>query len=152
MNAFSYEAMKDDPKFKRFCARTVNSLIAKPKRFRVPIPGRKSIWSVMGPYTTGRMMKEGEIETLNLKKVTRDEFVSEEPWEGEIAAQSYEWPWGKIGDLDRGPGRWLKALFPAVCAGCKEQIEANQRGFYYKQTREILCENCGQRAAKARGI
>lgn len=61
-----YDAVKDLPAFKRFCARKSTKAIAKPKRFKVPIPKRSGINSVLkdNRYTTGRYLRvqpaEGE--------------------------------------------------------------------------------------------
>lgn len=52
-----YEMVKDKPAFKRYCARQSTRPIAKPKRFRVPIPKPKGPLSVLGEYKTGRMIR-----------------------------------------------------------------------------------------------
>lgn len=70
-----YEMVKDEPGFKRFCARKSTAKTAKPKRFRVPIPKPKGINSVLreNEYTTGRLVR------LTYKKETGDyKTVAEE--------------------------------------------------------------------------
>jgi len=52
-----YEMVKGNPNFKRYCARQSTRPIAKPKRFKVPIPKPKGMLSVLGEYTTGRMIR-----------------------------------------------------------------------------------------------
>lgn len=53
-----YDMVKDQPGFKRFCARQSTKPVAKPKRFKVPIPRPKGINSVLkeNEYTTGRYL------------------------------------------------------------------------------------------------
>lgn len=48
-----------------------------------------------------------------------------------------------------GEGRWIKAMFPGKCTDCGVSIVANQRAYYYKESRTVLCEEgCGKRAAR----
>lgn len=72
------DMVKDQPSFKRFCARKINGKRNKPKRFRVPIPKPKGALSVLGEYTSGRRIKHYGYacdERLMLKKIS-GEFVS----------------------------------------------------------------------------
>ena len=51
------EMFQGRPGFKAQSHRTINGLVAKPKRFRVPIPARRGLNSILGEYTTGRTVK-----------------------------------------------------------------------------------------------
>jgi hypothetical protein len=75
-----YEMVKDDPKFKAFCRRKVNGTAPRKTKFKVPIPKRLSIYSVLGDYTTGRLVRGGDWETLRMRKVGPYQFESENPW------------------------------------------------------------------------
>jgi hypothetical protein len=153
-NAMSYEALKDDPKFKAFCRPTIVKTAPRKTKFKVPIPKRKGVWSVLGPYTTGRLCKF-KAETLFIKKVATGEFVSDEPWEGKSVAQGpYKWPpkdW-KPEQAISVEGRWIKVLFPGKCAGCGAEVKQNDKAYYVKETRLLLCaaEGCGTRVSKGR--
>ena len=51
------EMFQGRPGFKAQSHRTINGTVAKPKRFRVPIPARRGLNSILGEYTTGRNVK-----------------------------------------------------------------------------------------------
>lgn len=108
-----YEMVKDDPKFKRFCARQSTRPVDKPKRFKVPIPKPKGKWSILGSYTTGRLVRDrGDcehadcpdcmgvvVEEVLYMKSVKGEIVSEPKLENVVEVhQSFDWEFGRIGD------------------------------------------------------
>ena len=73
---------KDKPWFKAACRRTVNGLVAKPKRFRVPIPARRGLNSILGEYTTGRNVK------VTRYKGRRDQYFGSDVVGAELASST----------------------------------------------------------------
>jgi hypothetical protein len=77
-----YEMVKDNPQFKRYCARQSTRKPAKPKRFKVPIPKPKGMLSVLGEYTTGRMIRCASIRPETIWNVdgTSEKIENRHTW------------------------------------------------------------------------
>ena len=43
---------------------------------------------------------------------------------------------------------WINARYSGSCSQCQAEIKKNARIFYYPANRAILCEECGEPAAR----